>query len=905
MKDKILKIAGVKSEKEFYKKFPTEEAFMAKHGKQLKKAEMGSKMVNTQLHQLTDFGNPPEYAGGGPLSAKTPPQFINPTGQTSSMWNLGNSYAEPMTMPQQGGYQIDYANENMGTPATQYDNISMVNPDQGIDWGATGMSAATSAADFIGGAQKFAGNIQKKEEARRFAAVSKVAGQAGTTREKQQHTYVRPEDYLVMNPYSQGTQAKNGTEIQNTYAPGNLYNDLGYEPLNDSNPKQYKKGGGILRAGMGSAIGTVAGTAFGGPVGGAIGSAIGSGVDMLIEGDQQAQIKDYVNEGSGYLSEANYQKMLQNGPFSKSMKDGGYMDNEHAWMSNGWQPQVITHFGDLNVSQVHNFAHQGMDSLRAGGHLKEYTPPSAAAMSTERPRMALGGEIDVHWGGGLEPISNNPYDASEILMPRGQSHEESDGKGRTGIGITYGDNPVEVERGEPIVKMQDGGNTQSAEVFGNIIEDESGKKYKVLAKDIAENNNKQNKLIEKATARAADYQDHTPFDQFKLNSSMATLTGADMKLKQNSDDLKYYADKQNLINMKAQEHGLDADSLAKGKIKQAKKGDKISKAATGTDLANSVVKNALGPNYSTDAITPIAPMQYSYEEPMPDLPKYPMSDISKGQPAADTSDYESPVTSTKPSYNKSLGYAALSQVMPFLRPGVGPIDPRQFSSEQFALANNQLQPVYAQQLQFEPLQYAAKTPIQDMLNEVDMQTRAAQRLAGGNSLALSQIAATAAEQKNKIRAGAIKEDMSSVANITNANRQLRGQTQAQNQQILANQQEKASIARSKTLDTTERALASMDAKRLQYEKDARDLAIKKNLYNYDFTPGGVAYSTNAPHFFNMEGTGTSSSRQQAPAGFKFTYNDDGSVADMKAIKAKSGAKLIARNGAIVKAIKSL
>ena len=37
MKAQILKIAGVKSEKEFYKKFPTEAAFMKKHGKELAK----------------------------------------------------------------------------------------------------------------------------------------------------------------------------------------------------------------------------------------------------------------------------------------------------------------------------------------------------------------------------------------------------------------------------------------------------------------------------------------------------------------------------------------------------------------------------------------------------------------------------------------------------------------------------------------------------------------------------------------------------------------------------------------------------------------------------------------------------------------------------------------------------
>ena len=45
MKDQMLKIAKVKSEKEFYKKYPTEEAFMAKHGKAFKKAAMGKSKI--------------------------------------------------------------------------------------------------------------------------------------------------------------------------------------------------------------------------------------------------------------------------------------------------------------------------------------------------------------------------------------------------------------------------------------------------------------------------------------------------------------------------------------------------------------------------------------------------------------------------------------------------------------------------------------------------------------------------------------------------------------------------------------------------------------------------------------------------------------------------------------------
>ena len=67
-------------------------------------------------------------------------------------------------------------------------------------------------------------------------------------------------------------------------------------------------------------------------------------------------------------------------------------------------------------------------------------------------------------------MSYNPYlpDGGETVMFRGKSHDESDGKGNTGIGITYGDSPVEVERGEPAVQLNNGSDGDSSvTVYGN------------------------------------------------------------------------------------------------------------------------------------------------------------------------------------------------------------------------------------------------------------------------------------------------------------------------------------------------------------------------------------------------------------------------------------------------------
>ena len=51
-------------------------------------------------------------------------------------------------------------------------------------------------------------------------------------------------------------------------------------------------------------------------------------------------------------------------------------------------------------------------------------------------------------------------------MFRGNSHDESDNNGNTGIGITYGNSPVEVERGEPATKIND-----ELVVYGNLSTD--------------------------------------------------------------------------------------------------------------------------------------------------------------------------------------------------------------------------------------------------------------------------------------------------------------------------------------------------------------------------------------------------------------------------------------------------
>jgi hypothetical protein len=602
MKDQILKLAGVKSEAAFYKKFPSEEAFMKVHGKALKKAAMGASMVNKQLHQLSDFGNPPKAQNG-----------------TEEGYGFGSVYGQP-----------EY---NAATTA-----IGGINPNaktaqeaaQGV--GGKGGDASgylQAGMDVIEGVSMIKGQNKAVKEAKANSLLTGVQADAVASQRRQplKNYYTRPEDTIIqpdqLSPsYGVGTNilsAKNGTmiggnptEIQNTYAPNTLYDDLGYEPLNDSDQiKAFYHGGRISMAqngfstainqgGFGEAmsqkgtsealgnlsnqlinkgrgpsagskigggIGQAAGTYFGGPVGGAIGKFAGQALGSLV--DKSGRNMEKYDD----ISNRNIAGMMGNyipQQFDNVMEDGG-------WVSHDWQPQVIAKFGEYDVKDLLK-PPADADMLRAGGHLKSYTPPSERAMQT----YAMGGELQVYRGE-AEPISSNPYlpDGGETVMFRGPSHENG------GMPISYGQSPVEVEGGEPAVKLQDGGTGENnMVVFGNLKINKEGanmlgnpklknQKFKNYVNDLSKIEAKQNKIIDKSIDTLDNLDVNNSFDKLKMSALQANLMGSNMKLKDIAGKKQDAAALQGAINDTAEEYGLIADDLAQGKIKEAKMGTSI------------------------------------------------------------------------------------------------------------------------------------------------------------------------------------------------------------------------------------------------------------------------------------------------------------------------------------------
>jgi hypothetical protein len=678
MKAQILKIAGVKNEKEFYKKFPTEEAFMAKHGAKLRKAQVGDMIGGEQAPmykpisynnlasnaQASVYGISPEeqarqealasqqaianasgqkgggiadilggidpkmimslaggakngkmlhkFAGGGFVPSDIPSDALDP--QMPSDYQAGN--LNNIGQNAFGGIG-KFINSDIGG--------TMSSSKKGFDWKNLAGQVVPQLGTLIGAFKDIEGNNKDIAKANMYGKVSDLTLQAASSRpEKTKRRYVRPEDQLTQNfkPLGSGTNylaAANGTmiggnptEIQNMYTtPDTMYTDLEYEPLTDDNKvKNFKKGGKINKAAggvnldpfasiggsLGGALGSATGkgTGKGGP-GSTIGSALGGiagsfipipGVGTFLgstlggfvgglfdsQGQNEAQAaQDKLNQN---LQASAFQSGTQNLQTQNKafMEDGG-------WVSNDWMPQVITTFGDHKVSDLLKPPHDA-DMLRAGGHMSYYTPPSAEAMYTGKAengvQMAMGGDLQVGRGS-ADTMSYNPYlpGDGETVMFRGPSHDNG------GMPISFGNNGVEVEGGEPAIKMEDGGKKENLVVYGNMMIPDygvneigdpkaKGKKFKHYIADLSKQEAKINKSVDKGVKLVNTKDSDDPYDQLAFNSGKAMMMGGDLKLKTIAERKLDAAAVQNAILDTADEYGVKSDDLAKGKIKMDK-----------------------------------------------------------------------------------------------------------------------------------------------------------------------------------------------------------------------------------------------------------------------------------------------------------------------------------------------
>lgn len=435
----------------------------------------------------------------------------------------------------QSPIQTNWGSENLFVPnqftalgqAQQFNNTL---PNLGENVGKAGNmlnSALPVATDLLQGFQMLKEQGNQKKEAKQFKKLSQVVRQASELEpDRVERKYVRPEDQIIdpntlASSYGKGTNflAKDGTKL--------LLGDT-LSPLMGGNQGNIGGmlgsfiGGGKGAPGgaskIGSTVGGIAGSVIPG-VGTVVGSLAGGLVGGIIDGVGQKKIK---RDQDAALHN------LQMGAFNQGTK------------------------------AMHN---QYSAFMKEGGTLMEGN-----------------GELETLWGGKAEPISYNPYlpDTGESIMFKGDSHNKG------GIGINYGKNRVEVEGGEPAVKLQDGGTQKSLTVFGNMkipsygvseLNDPKakGKKFKNYITELSKIEDKQNKILEKGTELIENSDMNDPYEKLTFSSGKAMVEGGNMKLKKIAEKKQIASDIQNAILDTADEFNLDSDALSKGKVKKSKK----------------------------------------------------------------------------------------------------------------------------------------------------------------------------------------------------------------------------------------------------------------------------------------------------------------------------------------------
>ena len=919
----MLKIAGVKTEAQFYKKFPSQEAFMKVHGKEFKKAQVGTyingetantpKLINfndvydqadlsitgktnsmreEQAYRQAELSAKQNQGGGGMFDqlggalTKLAPMIAGgarlgttvPKAQFGGGFNPGNT-----SLPSNIGYtpmSTSLTSSGFKMPGAETGGMDKI--------GDTIGQFAAPLADVAQGISAIKGQKKAVKAARQTQQLSDLSLQASQTRPEQtQRQYVRPEDMVtsgnqVSSPYGTGTnilgrngiRLKHGGEIQNTYAPDDLYDDLEYEPLNDSNQiKQYQNGGFPFEM-AGNFASKLSGAAGSPDAGTLIGKGIGEGVIGAIPGIGQIPgVKQLAGAITGTI--------------------GGLIDTADNKIK---KAQAAT---DRNMqSMAFGQSAQGLQSQNAS-YMKD-----GGSMET----YSMGGELQTHWGGHMEELSENPYlpDGGVTYMPRGQSHDETNGKGQSGIGITYGDNPVEVERSEPIMKLKDGSTGEdNLVVFGNLkiptygvelLGDKKAKgmKFKNYVSDLSKSEIKQNKTINSSSEKLDELDPITSFDKLKFSGLKANILGANMKLKEIADTKNKAATLQNAINDTAEEYGFDADSLARGKVKTAKLGGNFKKAQTGItepselDQVNITSQNNKSfsiPNRIFDV------KQQIYNS----TPNQLIQDIELPK------EFEEEATRTVTPFDVDPYLQFANSILPNFRPSDSEdLNRNQLLGEMYALSNNQEEPVQAQQ--FSPqLASSYSVSLQDQMNEIIAQTRAAQRMAQGNPSAQTAIASQAYEAINKVKGEEFRMNQGASNQIQTANTAAINDAKLKNLGILDNQYTRQSQAKSNSKAVTQAALNSISSKYAQNSLENRKLQTYENMYNFRYDANGRAINMNGIAQFNTSGSspGKTSGKGLAP-GYEFTYDDKQNI-----IGTRKSGKQDARNGSIVKAIRNL
>ena len=587
--EQIFKAAGVKNKKELYKKFSTEEAFMAKCGGKIRKAQMGAvmhggqKSFNPQMINFRDIQEKSNksilgytdaerqdlaykqqmlaaqqaQAKSGGKSAGIMGQLLQGIGGGDGGGNgigpvisgpleelgieIEKKYGGKIPKAPNGWYGSNTWNGETVPLRPMATNINAGMAQQGLQPG-TGPNGGPMGIDTGGQnggqsfndiAEKWAGPVGKV-----IGGFKKLKAEKEARRSAKQWHGVTDISKIAAasRPEEMERRYARPEDIQNTGVEFFPIYGVGTNVLAKDGKKISKaQGGGNFPWGqVGQLGGGIAGAAMGNNAGGDIGGEIGGGIGSIF-----GPVGGAIGRTAGTI----FGSLLDKNP---------------------------------KITRRHQRARGRNMASISGGYLAQGVQQMNDAHMQDGGDVAMNGDLQVY-NGDVETISTNRYlpGGGQTVQFNGPSHKDG------GQRISFGNSPVEVEGGETGVKLEDGGQVgdESLTIFGNLkipknmLEDPlaKNKKFKNYDKILSKKEESLNKLATKNTIKLGEANSFTRFGKIKEDTLKLIDEGINMKLKDLAQRKMDAAALQNAINDTAKEQGIVADDLAKGKYKVDKK----------------------------------------------------------------------------------------------------------------------------------------------------------------------------------------------------------------------------------------------------------------------------------------------------------------------------------------------
>ncbi len=528
MQHKFLKLAGVKTEKEFYKKFPSEEAFFKAFPEamptvdefgdggsiHIKPSKVGtlhtalgvpqgekipaSKLtihegdssalkkkkqfaINARKWEHEEGGTikPIDYKCGGKMTGKKAawgaalgtdqfvggPDPVNPFPQGFKTTPLVDAQGTPMRPPISGG-TVGSGISGGGSAGTQPGLTPITGGvTNGSARGATPISGGISSGVAVG-APPMSGGVSNSEAVKPGQKPPQVKMPEGKGAEG-----------------SGGQAALMGLMAVSALMPKEKIRRRYVRPedMESYNPNTYGTGSQAISE-YGNTLKGKKKKAFWGAVIGAV-----AGKAQAHEAESKKNLFNNVQEGLAPLMMVS----------DKAQQEANRLDN--LYLSGG-----VQNMQNLQQSQQQFLPNQQAQYMENGGEI-----------------LGQGGELQTGKGGHTELKSYNPYDGGTFQF-NGASHDDG------GIEIDYKGQSAEVEGQETAFKDQEG----DLKIMGNLKNPLTGRKYKDDLKKIANKEQKAQKLIDKGTMLINAANPDDSIEALAFNSGRAMTIGGLIRQKQ-------------------------------------------------------------------------------------------------------------------------------------------------------------------------------------------------------------------------------------------------------------------------------------------------------------------------------------------------------------------------------------